>query len=66
VTQAQLILGALQRGERLTALEALQEFNCFRLAARIRELRDDGHPIATEIVHSNGKTFARYSLETAA
>jgi hypothetical protein len=66
VNQAQLILDALQRGEKLTALEALEAFNCLRLAARIRDLRDDGHPIATEIVHSDGKTFARYSLETAA
>ena len=41
-TQAGRILDHLRAGNRLTALEALDAFGCFRLAARIHELRLSG------------------------
>ena len=47
----------------LTPLDALRKHNCFRLAARIKELRDDGHHIHTLRETTNtGKSIARYCL----
>lgn len=62
-TQNEQILKALQNGRELTPLDALSEFGCFRLAARIADLRDRGFNILTEKVKSeNGKQFAKYKL----
>lgn len=33
-----------------------------RLAARINDLRADGHVIGTEMLNKNGKKFAQYYL----
>ena len=41
-TQAGRILAYLREGHRITALEALELFQCFRLAARVHELRREG------------------------
>lgn len=59
-TQTQWVLQALHKGP-LTAMEALQGCNCFRLAARIKDLRDAGHAIDTRH-HTlpSGKTIAVY------
>ena len=38
-TQNQKILKYLKEGNRITALEALKMFGCFRLASRISDLR---------------------------
>lgn len=62
-TQAGKILAYLQAGNRLTALEALQQFGCFRLAARIHELRNQGWQIAERMVETgSGKRVAEYSM----
>jgi len=50
------------RKEPITALEALDKYGCFRLAARIQELRMRGHKIHTETAARNGKRYARYHL----
>jgi len=55
------ILTHLQNGGSLTPLDALNEFNCFRLAAHIESLRKDGHNIFTEMVNENGKKYAKYT-----
>ena len=57
------ILSELIEGRSLTPLEALGMFGCFRLAARISDLRDKGYPIKTEVVKKDNKHFARYFLE---
>jgi len=63
MTQSQWILKALEHRP-LTALEALEGCGCFRLAARIAELRFQGHKIITNMVTlPNGKSVAQYSLE---
>ena len=49
-------------GQTLTAVEALSRFGCFRLAARIDELRKQGYNIYTETVKQGEKEFARYHL----
>lgn len=62
MTQAQQILSMLQRGP-VTAMDALQHCNCFRLAARIKDLREAGHDITTtHITLPNGKVVAQYQL----
>lgn len=55
-TQRGKVLARLRRGKSITPLQALYEFGCLRLAARIKELRDDGHEIHTDM--SEG--YARY------
>lgn len=47
----------------ITALDALREAGCFRLAARIADLRAAGYPIESRMVTVNGKRIARYTLE---
>jgi hypothetical protein len=44
----------------LTPVEALNRFGCFRLAARVDELRGAGHPIETRIEKKGRKRFASY------
>jgi hypothetical protein len=66
MSQQNEILSHLKSGNSLTPIDALQQFGCFRLAARIRDLRDDGHDIHTEIVEQGDKRWARYRLLAAA
>lgn len=62
MTQTNLILSVLKRGEKLTALEAQWRFGCMRLAARIQDLRDKGVPVNTTMVKIGESRVARYSL----
>ncbi len=62
-TQAGRILEHLRAGNRLTALEALELFQCFRLAARIHELRAQHWAIQERTVETRGgKRVAEYYL----
>jgi len=45
MTQKAHILKRLQRGRTVSPLQALNEYGCFRLAARIHELRSEGYKI---------------------
>ncbi len=63
--QTQAILALLRaNGDRgVTPLEALDVVGSFRLAARIHDLRAEGHDIrSVSTVMPNGKTVARYIL----
>jgi len=61
-TQTKQILQYI-RTQPITAIDALQYIGSFRLAARIKDLRDEGHDIHTEIITTdNGAKIARYSL----
>jgi len=40
-SQTAQILTALQSGDRLTPIDALNRFGCFRLSARVRTLRTE-------------------------
>lgn len=53
----------LKSGHAITPLEALERFGCFRLGARIHELKAKGLNIVTETVTKNQKHFASYRLE---
>lgn len=61
------ILKHLQEKGSITPMEALEQYGCYRLGARVWDLRRDGHDISTTIVEGrdrNGEPmkFARYSL----
>ena len=60
MTQNERILSALKRGDLLTPMRALNRFKCFRLAARIRELRDEGHKIQSRVITTPKK--ARHAV----
>ena len=63
VTQADAILAILRlRPQGLTARDAMLELECYRLAARIAELRAQGHNIVTHNETRYGRTYARYKL----
>jgi hypothetical protein len=46
----------------ITPVEALEKYGCFRLAARIEELRKQGHQIVTRTIQRGEKEFAQYNL----
>jgi len=63
MTQNDWILQSLKQAP-LTALQALEGCGCFRLAARINDLRAQGHKINTvNLKLENNKTIAQYHLE---
>ena len=62
MSQKLQILSHLKRRP-ITALQALRDFGCLRLAARVQELRDQGHKISTTMVHRAGKRVAQYRME---
>lgn len=62
MTQTEQIKQHLESGESITPLDALQTYGCFRLAARIDELRKAGLDIQTVKETRNGKSFARYQV----
>jgi hypothetical protein len=58
-----MILKVLESGQTLNPMQALRVLGVFRLAARIEELRKQGHLITTVIKKtSDGKEYAEYSL----
>ena len=58
-TQCDYLLEYLERYNSITPMEALNAFNCFRLGARVSDLRADGYDIQTEI-NPKGKRYAIY------
>lgn len=62
------ILNHLLKGESLTRFDALQNFGCFELPARICELKDAGYEITTTMERTplGNKRIARYSMSKAA
>jgi hypothetical protein len=62
MTQAAQIQKHLEKGGKLTPIQALNRFGCFRLAARIAELRNQGMNIISETVKREGRRYARYYL----
>ena len=62
MTQNQQIKSYLEKGKSITPIQALNKFGCFRLAARISDLRNEGLNIATKIVTKEGKSYASYRL----
>lgn len=66
MTQTEWILDRLKQGP-VTAIDALEGCGCFRLAARINDLRQAGHDIETQTLElPNGKHVAQYHLKERA
>ena len=68
MTQCERILRHLQDYGSITQAEAVTEYGCYRLGARIWDLKAQGVPIKGETVTGKNRygermCFARYSLE---
>ena len=62
-SQKQKIFNHLRATGPLTKRYAANEYNIWRLEARICELRQEGHDIRTDMVpNANGGKHARYTL----
>ena len=62
-TQNSRILQHLLEHRSITPIQALEKFGCFRLGARIFELRKEGFHIDTKHVdNGKGNKFAKYTL----
>ena len=63
MSQSQAILRHLRIHGSITPIEALSFYGSMRLAARVGELRRDGHAIRTETMRTrSGKRHAKYRL----
>lgn len=58
------IASHLMKGKSVTPIQALNNWGCFRLSARILDLKNRGMRIKTEtkVNRNNGKSFASYSI----
>ena len=61
-TQRDAILRHLQAGHLIDVPTAQEKFRCFRLSARIRELREAGFVILSIRDTTNPSAFVRYAL----
>jgi len=64
MSQNKMIMRDLKKGKKITPLYALKAYGCFRLGARIWELKQPPFSlnIKKDIVIYNGKKFAQYSI----
>jgi hypothetical protein len=62
MSQETQILIELKKGRPLTPMKALSKFGCFRLAARIHDLRAKGWDIKMRERKMKDKRFAEYYL----
>ena len=65
-SQTQAIKAHLESGKSITPIDALNEYGCFRLGARIFDLKDEGLDIITEMVQKGKKRFASYKIAPVA
>ena len=64
MSQNKQIADYLNKGKKLTPIDALNKFGCLRLAARIADLRNEGMNIVTNTIKmENKKQIAQYSLK---
>lgn len=68
MTQCEHILRHMQDFGSITQAEAIAEYGCYRLAARIADLKAAGHNISSRIETGKNRygeriSFARYTLE---
>ena len=67
MSQKKQILAFMQTGKSITPMEAWELFGCYRLSARVSDLRAEGHNIVTTLkegTNRNGEPirYASYSL----
>jgi hypothetical protein len=61
-TQKEQIKKYLLSRKTITPIQALNKFGCFRLAAVIYKLKNEGLKIVTEMEYNKNKQFAIYRL----
>jgi len=62
-SQSDKILAYMQNGGAITAALAVDLFNCYRLAARIADIRQRGYIVKTQYRSTpNGGRYAVYSM----
>ena len=62
-SQTDLILEWMKEGNSITPLEALNRFRCFRLGARIADIKKKGYIVYSEFVTTDSeKKVKRYHL----
>jgi hypothetical protein len=64
MSQNKTILAHLTTNGQIDAITAIRKYSILRVAARIKNLRDKGYNIKTEMVMKNKKNFAIYKLES--
>ena len=67
MTQCDMILRYMRETGSITPWEAMREFGCMRLGARIWDLKQQGHNIKKEMAKANNRynkpvSYARYSV----
>jgi len=64
ISQKQRIKQHLQKGKTITQMQALRKWRCFRLSARINEIRNDGIDVRTTMVDNshNSGAHAKYKI----
>lgn len=63
MSQSNHILTFMRERGSITAIEALNHCDCFRLSARIHDLKEEGHKIESNMVKTmSGKMVAEYKL----
>ena len=60
--QATEILQAMLEGRAVTPMDALREFHSWRLAARVRDLKENGWNVRSRRVNDGERTFAEYHI----
>jgi hypothetical protein len=66
LSQNEMIENYLLNGGKITALEALNKFRCFRLASRITDLKKKGLPIQSAFISvDSGKKVKQYWINGA-
>ena len=68
MNQCKRILAYMIANGNITARDAVNDLDCYRLSARIKDLRDEGYKIVTDRVcyknrFGDYKQYAVYSLE---
>jgi hypothetical protein len=60
-SQTKMIKAHLESGKTITAIEALSDYACFRLASRISDLKKSGYLVDKRMIElPNGKRVAQY------
>jgi len=65
MSQSKQIKHYLESGGKLTPIDALHKFQCFRLASVIHVLREEGLKIKTEMIKNGNKSYAEYSIQAS-
>ena len=64
ISQNKMVLDHLESGKGLTSMGAISLFKITRLSARIKDLRDQGHDIQSEMKSSSDSSFGKHAEYT--